>query len=90
MTDKIERFIKQAGKIVVITGQEAMTECGGTDLWDADNLYRIEKTYGKSPEEMLSAGELTARKAYFYDFYNRLVENGKPKRNEYNLYEKFK
>jgi NAD-dependent deacetylase len=76
---KIQRLIKESKRIICITGQEAMVECGGIDLWNPDNLYRIEKTYGKSPEEMLSAGELTTRKTYFYDFYKNEVLKVLPK-----------
>ena len=73
LTELIRKMIKNAKHIVCIMGQEAMVECGGVDLWSSENLYRIEKTYKKSPEEMLSAGELTARKVYFYDFYKNEV-----------------
>ena len=73
VTDRVKKLVNESEHIVCIMGQEAMVECGGVDLWDSDNLYRIEKQYGKSPEEMLSAGELTARKVYFYDFYKHEV-----------------
>ena len=73
MIQKVKKMVEEAQSIVCITGQEAMVECGGVDLWDSDNLFRIEKEYKKSPEEMLSAGELTARKVYFYDFYKKEV-----------------
>ena len=73
MIQKVKKLVDKAGRIVCITCQEAMVECGGVNLWSSDNFYRIEKQYGKSPEEMLSAGELTARKVYFYDFYKNEV-----------------
>ena len=73
MIQKVKEMVEEAKSIVCITGQEAMVECGGVDLWDSDNLFRIEKEYKKSPEEMLSAAELTARKVYFYDFYKKEV-----------------
>ena len=79
MIQKIQKLIRESKKIICITGQEAMIECGGINLWSADNLYRIEKKYGKSPEEMLSAGELTTRKAYFFDFYKNEVLKNLPK-----------
>ena len=73
MIQEVKKLVKGAKHIVCIMGQEAMTECGGVNLWSPDNFYRIEKQYGKSPEEMLSAGELTARKVYFYNFYKNEV-----------------
>ena len=73
MIQDVKKLVKGAKHIVCIMGQEAMTECGGVNLWSPDNFYRIEKQYGKSPEEMLSAGELTARKVYFYNFYKNEV-----------------
>ena len=73
MIQKVKKMVEEAQSIVCITGQEAMVECGGVDLWDSENLFRIEKEYKKSPEEMLSAAELTARKVYFYDFYKKEV-----------------
>ena len=79
MIQKVQKLIKESKHIICITGQEAMVECGGIDLWNPDNLYRIEKTYGKSPEEMLSAGELTTRKTYFFDFYKNEVLKVLPK-----------
>lgn len=79
MIQKVQKLINESKRIICITGQEAMVECGGIDLWNADNLYRIEKKYGKSPEEMLSAGELTTRKAYFFDFYKNEVLKALPK-----------
>ncbi len=80
MIQEVKKLVKDSKKIVCIMCQEAMTECdGGVDLWSPDNFYRIEKEYGKSPEEMLSAGELTARKVYFYDFYKKEVIKSFPK-----------
>ena len=73
MIQKVKKLVKESKHIVCIMGQEAMVECGGVNLWSPDNFYRIEKEYKKSPEEMLSAGELTARKVYFYDFYKKEV-----------------
>ncbi|MBR4580301.1 MAG: NAD-dependent deacetylase [Lachnospiraceae bacterium] len=73
MVQEVKKLVKKAKHIVCIMGQESMTECGGPNLWSPDNFYRIEKEYGKSPEEMLSAGELTARKVYFYNFYKKEV-----------------
>lgn len=73
MIQEVKRLVNNAKRIVCIMGQEAMVECGGVNLWSPDNFYRIEKQYRKSPEEMLSAGELTARKVYFYEFYKNEV-----------------
>lgn len=71
--NRVCRILSDSPNIVCITGLAAVTECGGKDLWDDDNLYRIEKTYNKSPEELLSAGEYATRKERFYDFYKKEV-----------------
>ena len=79
MIEKVKTLLDESNRVVCIMGPEAMIECGGVDLWAPDNLFRIEKTYGKSPEEMLSAGEITTRKVYFYDFYKNEVIKTFPK-----------
>lgn len=71
--EKIKKAIDQANNIVCVMGLDTIVECGGINLWDNDNLYRIEKTYGLSPEEMLSAGEFATRKERFYDFYKKEI-----------------
>ena len=78
MIEKVKSMLEESKRVVCIMGPEAMIECGAVDLWAPDNLFRIEKTYGKSPEEMLSAGEITTRKVYFYDFYKKEVIKNLP------------
>ena len=54
--DHVKRLISQANNIVCVTGLGTLVENGGIDFWDLDHLCRIEKEYGDSPEEILSAG----------------------------------
>lgn len=79
LLNRVCRILKESKNIVCITGLGTVTECGGRDLWDDDNFYRIEETYHMSPEELLSAGEYATRKERFYDFYKREVINELPK-----------
>lgn len=67
--DKVKRIVGNAKHIVAIDGLDIHIECGGKDPWETDKLYEIEKTYGLSPEELLSAGEFSTRKDRFYKFY---------------------
>lgn len=73
--EKVHKIIANSEHIVCVMGLDTAVESGGIDLWDSENLYRIEKTYGLSPEEMLSAGEFATRKERFYDFYKKEILN---------------
>ena len=65
----VKTMISQANNIVCVTGLGTVVESGGVDIWSLDNLYRIEKEYGDSPEEMLSAGVYATKKEKYYKFY---------------------
>lgn len=69
----VKTLISQANNIVCITGLGTVVESGGTDIWSSDNLYRIEKEYGDSPEELLSAGVYATKKEKYYKFYKKEV-----------------
>lgn len=78
----VKTMISQANNIVCVTGLGTVVECGGEDVWSVDNLYRIEKEYGDSPEEILSAGVYATKKEKFYKFYKREVITKLPEPGE--------
>ncbi len=78
----VKAMISQANNIVCVTGLGTVVECGGEDVWSLDNLYRIEKEYGDSPEEILSAGVYATKKEKFYKFYKKEVISKLPEPGE--------
>ncbi len=69
----VKNMILDSERIVCVVGHDIVTESGGMDVWERDELYRIEKEYGESPEELLSAGVFYSRTEQFYDFYKAEV-----------------
>ena len=69
--ENVKRYLQESQNIVCVTGLRTVVEAGGIDIWDRDNLYRIEKEYNASPEELLSAGVFATKKEKFYDFYKK-------------------
>lgn len=69
----IKTMIMDAQQIVCLVGHDIVKESGGVDIWENDELYRIEKEYGESPEELLSAGVFYSRTEEFYSFYRKEV-----------------
>lgn len=76
---RIADAIKKSKNVVCITGNESVVECGKMNVWDDTNIFRVEKTYGKAPEEILSAGEFSTRKERFYNFFKKEVLGDLPK-----------
>lgn len=69
----VKTLISQANNIVCVTGLGTLVEEGGIDFWELEHLCRIEKEYGDSPEEILSAGMYATKKEKFYHFYKKEV-----------------
>ena len=78
----VKTLISQANNIVCVTGLGTLVESGGIDFWDLDHLCRIEKEYGDSPEELLSAGVYATKKEKFYNFYKKEVISTIPEPSE--------
>lgn len=78
----VKTLISQANNIVCVTGLGTLVESGGIDFWDIDHLCRIEREYGDSPEELLSAGFYATKKEKFYNFYKKEVISTIPKPSE--------
>lgn len=75
----LKNMLMDADRIVCVTGHAVAMENGGTDIWENEELYRIEKEYGESPEELLAAGVFYSRTEQFYDFYCKEVLQHLPK-----------
>lgn len=69
----VKNMIMESEQIVAVVGHDIVKESGGVDIWESDELYRIEKEYGESPEELLSAGVFYSRTEEFYSFYRNEV-----------------
>lgn len=78
----VKTMIARADNIVCITGLGTLVESGGIDFWDLEHLCRIEKEYGDSPEELLSAGVYATKKEKFYNFYRKEVISTIPEPGE--------
>lgn len=78
----VKTMISQADNIVCVTGLGTLVESGGIDFWDLEHLCRIEKEYGDSPEELLSAGVYATKKEKFYNFYRKEVISTIPEPSE--------
>ena len=78
----VKTLISQANNIVCVTGLGTLIESGGIDFWDLDHLCRIEKEYGDSPEDLLSAGFYATKKERFYNFYKKEVISTVPEPSE--------
>lgn len=71
--EKIAQLLRESDALTCINGIDVFVESGGIDLWENEEFYRIEREYGKSPDEMLSAGVYNAKKAKFFDFYQKEI-----------------
>lgn len=76
--EAVKSRLQAAEHVVCITGLATVVEAGGMDIWSRDELYRIEKKYGESPEELMSAGVFYSRKEHFYEFYRNEILRGMP------------
>jgi len=75
----VKNMLMDAERIVCVVGHDIVTESGGMDIWERDEIYRIEKAYGESPEELLSAGVFYSRTEEFYAFYRNEILAHLPK-----------
>lgn len=65
----IRKKIKEAKKIVAMFGIDMLIDSGGFNLDSNEQTYRIEETYGYTPEDILSSGFFNAKVEKFYRFY---------------------
>lgn len=70
--DSIERtrdILKSCDKVVALLGIGTVMECGALNYLNNEVIYRIEDTYHRSPEEIMSSGFYSARTENFFKYY---------------------
>lgn len=65
------QMIKNSSKIVCLLGVGMEMECGLPNMKNNATAYRIEETYGYSPEEIFSATFFNTRPAKFFECYKK-------------------
>jgi len=71
----IKRRISNSKSVVAVLGIEMLVEGGGYDLDTNDETYRVEETYGYTPEDILSANFFNAKVEKFFRFYKAEILN---------------
>ena len=69
----IRKKISKANKIVAMLGIDMLLDGGGFNLDSNEQTYRIEETYGFSPEDILSTSYFNAKVEKFYRFYKNEI-----------------
>ena len=69
----LKQVLANSSYIVVLLGIRASMDCGCLNYRQEDGLYELEKRYGLSPEEILSAGFYNSRPGKFFEFYKNEV-----------------
>ena len=66
---RAKEIIGDATKIVALLGVGTVMECGAINYLNNQVIYRIEDTYHRSPEEIMSTGFYSSRPDQFYKYY---------------------
>lgn len=80
MEEKIEyakRLIQQSDNVVCLSGIGVVMECGALNFNNDEVAYRIEDTYHRCPEEIMSSVFYNVRMEQFYEFYKKEILNRK-------------
>lgn len=87
MNRELKEFIKKSKQIVFFGGAGVSTESGIPDFRSENGLYRAQKKYGHSPEEMLSHTFFMNETETFYDYYksNMIYPEVKPNKAHFAL-----
>jgi NAD-dependent deacetylase len=73
IVEYIRRKIRDSKKIVAFLGIEMLVESGGYNLDSNEEHYRVEETYGYSPEDILTNSFFNSKPDKFYNFYKREI-----------------
>src|SRR5699024_8690865 len=65
----LKKMLLESNYLVALKGIGVSKECGCTSYRRSEYAYEIEEKYGRSPEEIFSAGFYNARVNEFFDFY---------------------
>jgi NAD-dependent deacetylase len=69
----LRKKFKCSKKVVAFLGVEMLVESGGYNLDSNDEHYRVEETYGYSPEDILTNSFFNSKPEKFYNFYKNEI-----------------
>lgn len=67
--ERAKEIMGSANRIVALLGVGVVMECGALNYLNNKVIYRIEDTYHRSPEEIMSTGFYSARTERFFQYY---------------------
>lgn len=72
----LKKMLLESDYLVILKGIGVSKECGCTSYRRSKYAYEIEEKYGRSPEEIFSAGFYNTRVREFFEFYkNDLISS---------------
>ena len=72
----LKKLLLESDYLVILKGIGVSMECGCTSYRRSKYAYEIEEKYGRSPEEIFSAGFYNTRVREFFEFYkNDLISS---------------
>ena len=72
----LKKMLLESDYLVILKGIGVSMECGCTSYRRSKYAYEIEEKYGRSPEEIFSAGLYNTRVREFFEFYkNDLISS---------------
>ena len=72
----LKKMLLESDYLVILKGIGVSMECGCTSYRRSKHAYEIEEKYGRSPEEIFSAGFYNTRVREFFEFYkNDLISS---------------
>lgn len=72
----LKKMLLESDYLVILKGIGVSRECGCTSYRRSKYAYEIEEKYGRSPEEIFSAGFYNTRVREFFEFYkNDLISS---------------
>ena len=72
----LKKMLLESDYLVILKGIGVSMECGCTSYRRSKYAYEIEEKYGRSPEEIFSAGFYNTRVRQFFEFYkNDLISS---------------
>ncbi len=78
--ERAREILAASNQIVALLGVGVVMECGALNYLNNQVIYRIESTYHRSPEEIMSSGFYGARTEKFFRYYKEeyLADRCKP------------
>lgn len=80
--ERAKEILDSANQIVALLGVGVVMECGALNYLNNEVIYRIENTYHRSPDEIMSTGFYSARTERFFQYYKEEYLSDKCRPNE--------